>query len=1277
MRTRFLNIDYFTQPSSDLEFPRLPNPSINPSSSSNPPINIEEFLQFDSIIPIGSSQIDTLPIEDALSSFLLDVLPQPIQINQEDFPFLYSLDRDNGDGVSQIAGEVNEIRFDEEITVEEKNCEGFEVIQFETPELNFLSDVQNENLGSRIPYPCGASESIYSVQEIALDYIMEPKTSYSVEDDSSVQEINSFSSIIYPLLEVNETGLEGCRGPSITDELNVLLQKIEGLQCTEKDTVIDDGKELLGSSDIDILECLSDHSSIKQCFDPEPTCISLMIEVDFVCVKDTEALKGDLATESWDFSFPVTSLIQFQEYQILDIDLVPTFETFVGSQAAQELKPCDPMFGEDNKSIRIFYESFVSHELALVDDDFNYLPVPVVNDPIEIRSVPAVLKDILDQIKPHPPSASDVIYLDWHLLQESRCDNERCSSYWNMLEEIDSYIPSPELASLNNEMMIIDFVLGNERSDGLNKLESKEVLEKSLSGVSPRRLSKSKGAEFIEVNEKMAPVSSKRVPQSSKFDFFLNKRKATISRNSEHSVKETTDAEIKLPILSSKNAAGPCASAEMRPQKSDIKVPRVQLSDNFPCLEPCDLPTFTPVEEREEHKESLEPVGIREARCVPISVSTFPSSMDSKSLQPRTHSSPDIIIIMNTQTSDKEMLISRRSSYQKILALEKGGAQVVEREIAFPVDLIISSSMCLVWYNHMNIWKTLSSTEDVSSIALCVENIATTIFMSLSFAFSSCVMVFEGETKFLASVTDSSDVLYAAAASLGIDLQLFCSRSSELTDEIVLNCIDYATKSNRHLYPKMSESETLAESFLTNFPSLNPLSAHAILSSGGRLADFLELSHDSRVRAIGKYKIPDEGIALFSSLCKYEELEDSKSGTTDCSSVSSAPKSRNSISKIQSQSKRQKCVTSPISIDFSVDDDLFLLEPLNQPIDVNLKASSLSHNSQPYQARTFPERCEFDFDDNHIPDKKGYLDTSLNMLIENSIKGSKNVYNGEVIDLLDDGISGYSSMANLGKGKKGNIPYANSSSGRISSSFGMDKYTDFPSIEEINSGTWNYSKDQKRKSDDIFDQRYAEYSKDQKRTSDDTFDQRYAESDKEDMIPLKMRGELLMEKTTQRSKPTVPIQNVVSPYGKVPILKAFQSSGLQQGSPWTAEFLNKVKEKSRMHQESLIDRNIATLNGNPKGNSATRRSPSIIDYYRYQGGGSSQKPTKRKWNQKFIPPPSASKNDISSAPLSQSWTPIDKRARQTLSFAKNGKEKQSKLVWSNDNFLSMRKRPRS
>jgi len=100
------------------------------------------------------------------------------------------------------------------------------------------------------------------------------------------------------------------------------------------------------------------------------------------------------------------------------------------------------------------------------------------------------------------------------------------------------------------------------------------------------------------------------------------------------------------------------------------------------------------------------------------------------------------VIIVNTQNVDKEMIVSRRSSYQVILAMEKGGIQVVERDLDLPVDIILSSAVCLAWYDSRNLGKKATpATEASSSLSLCVDNIATDILPLLSFYFRGCFLV--------------------------------------------------------------------------------------------------------------------------------------------------------------------------------------------------------------------------------------------------------------------------------------------------------------------------------------------------------------------------------------------------------------------------------------------------------------------------------------------------------------------------------------------------------
>ena len=152
---------------------------------------------------------------------------------------------------------------------------------------------------------------------------------------------------------------------------------------------------------------------------------------------------------------------------------------------------------------------------------------------------------------------------------------------------------------------------------------------------------------------------------------------------------------------------------------------------NYEKLE--DLLNFVPIEEK-YNKRDVESVDKVEAHSMPL-----PVAVETKLTRQRM---VDIVIIVNTQNFDKEMIVSRRSTYQKILAMEKEGAQVVERDSNLPVDVIISSAICLVWYDCRNIVQKAANLDEESSfLPSCIENIATNILTLLSFTFSGCFLV--------------------------------------------------------------------------------------------------------------------------------------------------------------------------------------------------------------------------------------------------------------------------------------------------------------------------------------------------------------------------------------------------------------------------------------------------------------------------------------------------------------------------------------------------------
>jgi hypothetical protein len=105
---------------------------------------------------------------------------------------------------------------------------------------------------------------------------------------------------------------------------------------------------------------------------------------------------------------------------------------------------------------------------------------------------------------------------------------------------------------------------------------------------------------------------------------------------------------------------------------------------------------------------------------------------------------PEVAIVVNTGNHGKNMLFSRRSSYQQILALERGGMQVVERDVDLPVDLILTAAVCLLWYDTRTSGSSeLTISAGTSGITDFLEDIATNVLMALSFCFCGCIMVID------------------------------------------------------------------------------------------------------------------------------------------------------------------------------------------------------------------------------------------------------------------------------------------------------------------------------------------------------------------------------------------------------------------------------------------------------------------------------------------------------------------------------------------------------
>ncbi|KAK7283649.1 hypothetical protein RIF29_13315 [Crotalaria pallida] len=637
---------------------------------------------------------------------------------------------------------------------------------------------------------------------------------------------------------------------------------------------------------------------------------------------------------------------------------------------------------------------------------------------------------------------------------------------------------------------------------------------------------------------------------------------------------------------------------------------------------------------------------------------------------------PVSVIIVNTQNADKEMIMFRRSSYQIILSMEKGGIQVVERDLDLPVDIIISPAICLVWYDTRNLGKKATPvTEASSSLPLCIENIATDVLLLLSFYFRGCYLVFEGDFNFISTVMESSDGLYAAAASLGIDLQIFLCYSPELTDEVIVSCIKSATDLTRGLYPKMPESVTLGESFLTKFPGINPLTAHSILSSGITINKFLELSHEQRMRILEKYHVPEESISLFSIFCKYGEREDSKSIMTDSSSVSSGPDSnRCHLYQVENERKRKNPFSShqrdesyfdellefetlPDSSTLPKPCDLGMLNDARKSSDLrkanlsmggflgqkdraavttmrnpsivsqpsgdpwNCKAPQLSeHLEQPCLSLKNRGLAQNDIMDNAMMSK------NLNWHTCSNYEKLREDVRDEVVDFTDSPlldksffISDSMYFQNLVNETDKDQKRRNKISRRLS--FDTNSHPE-PSSMKI----WRSFKDTGKEIENCPESDFGKGAF--------PLDSKYHENNFEEALAqASMRS---------RNFQGVPFQEEMSHLSETPLSCARRSASPLKNSPFTAKFINSIKEKGMLRQKSLLCDKSAPGFGYPGHTSkvSKRRSPSEFEFFKYQPSKSTPGniPEQKRLKQSATP----SSNSVKKRRYLASLTPKDK-----------------------------------
>ncbi|KAL3834438.1 hypothetical protein ACJIZ3_009174 [Penstemon smallii] len=624
MRNRFLpNGDADRGPIQTLDFVYLPLPHLPPPD--NPSFSSVFLRSLDEIPDFGiSPEIQKLPIDDALSIFLSDVLPHFIDVTHYEERNSTDCSKENAEvlplerssevcyGEKQVVGlgsDKQEIQDGAKSANEGQKSNKF--VQFEilemdisllSPKISFHSHKEILNIFSEISdAECNMDllsselkvhnhleiqQSVYSVDDMNVEYSMDKKVDLS-EDACSVQGDLLSHNIEFPLFEVDEEtmGIDGNKYK--VDEL-LNFENIEMLQLAQPDEIISNNKEVLGSVEFDLIKDLLRHIDAKKCLEDT----DYLSHLDYTSIVDLENIHEYsvfLCEKPEDDSIWSTNPI-FDEYMFFDLDPYTFGEVFSDSAKEIEAETCESMFAEA-MNFRSFSELIVCHELTLMDDSFKSLPVPILPEHGHPRSLHSMIEELLTQVDWQSSSASDGLYLDWHYLREDGCDMVNYSSCWKMMGEIETYNIDAALNLRNGGKLILDFIL-SEDVNKHNAENDKEKLDLPSCDVSVLHASSGKadstslsnhGDEKVTNQNFLLKSSVEKVPlfgesMSSDLDFFLNPRNYITGReNAGKSVNTKTMCQV---LMTSDDSTDAKATTVVQ-QKWDVQLHQVKLSDNI------------------------------------------------------------------------------------------------------------------------------------------------------------------------------------------------------------------------------------------------------------------------------------------------------------------------------------------------------------------------------------------------------------------------------------------------------------------------------------------------------------------------------------------------------------------------------------------------------------------------------------------------------------------------------------------------------------------------
>jgi hypothetical protein len=304
------------------------------------------------------------------------------------------------------------------------------------------------DIETTIAYPAELAESICQVEKIPVKHDVGEDCS-DARDSNCLEIAKLDHDVMIPQLEISRHAWELDECPTKTEISNIFQSVVEHLNDgAQVHHPAFESTEFL-KSDVDMLSLVCKGAPRVDYQADESITAKAVAEMDLVKIKDNILLDKKSAMYPLKPDGTCSELpcfVRLEEVEILDFPLKDAFETLAQSEKT-ELKTSDEIFKDDFDSASRFYVSVVSSELALTDDTFKSLPVPILTDDKAMKSLLLSIEEILCYLKPIPVSAADGIYLDWHLLLEGPCNREICSTYASMVEEVKP-------CSLNSELKI-------------------------------------------------------------------------------------------------------------------------------------------------------------------------------------------------------------------------------------------------------------------------------------------------------------------------------------------------------------------------------------------------------------------------------------------------------------------------------------------------------------------------------------------------------------------------------------------------------------------------------------------------------------------------------------------------------------------------------------------------------------------------------------------------------------------------------------------------------